>query len=382
MKRKRKNSMSNVNLPGDINNDNKVNAADLSVLNANFGKKVEPGTSGDINNDGSVNNADLSILLSNWGKTYTPPAAPAPITPKLAHSSQKIINGPAFFCEISQGRFVDNSNPRGWAWPHSLSIETEGWWALMETVEQAAETGYKSILLWEPTGQWVGIGDCMAWFSKKTANDGFNATMRKSFKPFIRSVKRLGMKVGVYSGCASSPNIGSTLFPNRIDPPYADAQITHWVEAAKYCVESGIDILGLDAFSWLMHIDPVFTEKVVRAVRTACPNLCLITEGWVASEAKSPAVLSVSTRQYLISQLVNLDLVRAGTDPTKDENWLRIKEQEELTLVPDRRGLMLLHGWPWTKEQELAVYTKINSYKNIYPCDWRIPLNWKPISSI
>lgn len=51
----------------DMNGDNAVNSADLSILLSQFGQSVAPGTGGDSNNDGSVNSADLSVLLSNFG---------------------------------------------------------------------------------------------------------------------------------------------------------------------------------------------------------------------------------------------------------------------------------------------------------------------------
>jgi hypothetical protein len=53
--------------PGDTNGDRQVNGADLSVLLAQFGTAVTPGTGADFNNDGQVNGADLSVLLSNFG---------------------------------------------------------------------------------------------------------------------------------------------------------------------------------------------------------------------------------------------------------------------------------------------------------------------------
>ena len=52
----------------NINNDNVIDGADLSVLLANFGNNVTPWTSGDFNGDGIVNSADLSTLLANFGQ--------------------------------------------------------------------------------------------------------------------------------------------------------------------------------------------------------------------------------------------------------------------------------------------------------------------------
>lgn len=60
---------SNPNLPGDLNNDNTVNAADLSILLSNYGTT---NSAGDVNGDGTVNAVDLSALLSHYGQNYTP----------------------------------------------------------------------------------------------------------------------------------------------------------------------------------------------------------------------------------------------------------------------------------------------------------------------
>lgn len=52
-------------LPGDLNDDGFVNAADLSILLGEWG--TDGGSSGaDLNGDGSVGGADLSILLGAW----------------------------------------------------------------------------------------------------------------------------------------------------------------------------------------------------------------------------------------------------------------------------------------------------------------------------
>jgi hypothetical protein len=54
--------------PGDTNDDNLVDGADLSVILSTFGtKSAEPGTGGDLNGDGFVDGADLSVILANFG---------------------------------------------------------------------------------------------------------------------------------------------------------------------------------------------------------------------------------------------------------------------------------------------------------------------------
>src|SRR6185437_4408846 len=66
---------SNPNLMGDLNNDNKVDALDLSLVLSNFNATT---TNGDANSDGKVNILDLSIVLSHYGQTassgYTIPS--------------------------------------------------------------------------------------------------------------------------------------------------------------------------------------------------------------------------------------------------------------------------------------------------------------------
>ncbi len=53
--------------PGDANNDRQINAADLSVMLAEFGLPCDAGRWADFNNDGQVDGADLSVLLSRFG---------------------------------------------------------------------------------------------------------------------------------------------------------------------------------------------------------------------------------------------------------------------------------------------------------------------------
>ena len=52
-------------VPGDINGDGIVGAADLSILLSNWG--AGPGSPADLDGDGTVGAADLSALLGLWG---------------------------------------------------------------------------------------------------------------------------------------------------------------------------------------------------------------------------------------------------------------------------------------------------------------------------
>ena len=56
------------NCPGDVDGDNDVDLADLSVLLANFGTpSAATLADGDLDGDGDVDLADLSVMLSNFG---------------------------------------------------------------------------------------------------------------------------------------------------------------------------------------------------------------------------------------------------------------------------------------------------------------------------
>ena len=61
----------NTNLTGDLNNDNKVDGADLSVLATNWHTTTTVANA-DINKDGKVDISDLALIIINFGKTYTP----------------------------------------------------------------------------------------------------------------------------------------------------------------------------------------------------------------------------------------------------------------------------------------------------------------------
>mgnify|MGYP001168300466 CR=1 FL=1 len=52
---------------GDVNGDDRTNAADFTILAGNFGSAVQRCTGGDLNRDGLVNAADFTILAGNFG---------------------------------------------------------------------------------------------------------------------------------------------------------------------------------------------------------------------------------------------------------------------------------------------------------------------------
>ena len=57
-------------VPGDLNDDNTVDLADLSLLLINYGTSSAGYSDGDLNCDHKVDLSDLGKLLSNFGETY------------------------------------------------------------------------------------------------------------------------------------------------------------------------------------------------------------------------------------------------------------------------------------------------------------------------
>lgn len=92
----------NANLPGDVNNDNKVNLTDLSQL---LSKWNTADSNSDVNSDGKVSLQDLSILLSNWNRTYTP-GTPPPTTPPVGSKNFPAIHTTRSGLPWNSGTFV------------------------------------------------------------------------------------------------------------------------------------------------------------------------------------------------------------------------------------------------------------------------------------
>jgi beta-glucanase (GH16 family) len=116
---------SNPNLSGDLNNDNTVNALDLSRVLTNYGTT---NTSGDANSDNTVNALDLSIVLSHYGQSYTSggnqlaitsPANGATLIGTVAVNFSGVPAGTAFIGISSCGQWVEDG-----ASPWSIDLDT------------------------------------------------------------------------------------------------------------------------------------------------------------------------------------------------------------------------------------------------------------------
>ena len=74
-------------IPGDANDDGRVDVNDLTIVLANFGQTGAVWSQGDFNGDGRVDVNDLTILLTNFGHTAgaaAPTAVPEPSALVLA----------------------------------------------------------------------------------------------------------------------------------------------------------------------------------------------------------------------------------------------------------------------------------------------------------
>jgi hypothetical protein len=63
-------------IPGDVNGDNSVGAADVGYILQYFDRDSVPPTQGDLTGDGTVNYDDLSIVLAHYGMSEPPAAGP------------------------------------------------------------------------------------------------------------------------------------------------------------------------------------------------------------------------------------------------------------------------------------------------------------------
>jgi hypothetical protein len=64
-------TMARTYLPGDVNNDGKVNKKDFAIVQGNIGHSGVGWAGGDLNLDGKVTFGDYQILERNFGRTGT-----------------------------------------------------------------------------------------------------------------------------------------------------------------------------------------------------------------------------------------------------------------------------------------------------------------------
>lgn len=113
---------------GDINLDGQVDLVDLSLLTPKFGNSVNGWANGDINGNGIINIEDLALLSTYFGQSATPPA-PQPIlsgpqggTPanNTAEDTTQQNSGEALFLNPSSSASALDLNNDDWDHIHSI----------------------------------------------------------------------------------------------------------------------------------------------------------------------------------------------------------------------------------------------------------------------
>ena len=278
----------------------------------------------------------------------------------VAHASQARIDGDLAFVEISAAHYVSVDNPKGWGYPHYLSIETEGWTnpKLMELVRAAGKVGdgKKILAMWEPSGQYPGLGDCMAWMNPTLARENWSEPMRLSWQRFLAELRASGMEPMWYLGCAGK-------------------NASAIVEDLAFAKSMGVQIIGLDAFSWVVYTDPNEAQRIITDIRAdpRTKDLTLITEGWLPTVLQNGQPLGGAQRAFFLRHLVQLDLARGSKDSRAiaDTNWTRMESLPlDQKIVKGCRGIVLMHGSEWQSADLAACYHKAESL-GLYVADYR-----------
>ena len=269
-----------------------------------------------------------------------------------AHESQGRINGDIGFVEVSAAHYVSADNPKGWGYPHFSAIERDGWTTpeLLKYAKLQRSQGKKILALWEPSCQTPGLGECMAWASPADIKECWTDQMRLTWPRFVAELRAGGMEPMWYVGCAGKH--ASTI-----------------VEDLAFIRSMGVWIVGLDAFSWMVHEDPAGAEAVITALRAdpRTKDLTLVTEGWL------PVELEGARRAFFLRHLVQMDLARGGDGKAAidDPNWARMKGIEmDRRIVVGCRGVVVMQGANWKPGDLESNYAQAEAL-GLSVCDWR-----------
>lgn len=327
-----------------------------------------PGGSDDGENppdDGGSGGDDGGDGGSGGGDDEDPPAEE--VLPP--HNSQSRFTGPAFYAEISDKRYVTNNNQRGWATPYGDLVSRHGWFSLVATVSTASQMGYKTIVLWEPSGQNAGNAPASgAWFSERTVSDGWTNTMRNDFDDFITFCRNsLDMEVVVYSAGVERVNRGTTLNPSR--PPTSADQISEIVASARFAASKGATGFGLGGLSLLQAANPQLANDVVAALRSdsITRGMILMCEGW-------PLPGGVALEPNLEVACVGIDMIDGPTAATAEalgNLGERLDMERASSNVPDRVRGWTIRGNGWSNPEFERVYDWFVQH-GLVPLDWRM----------
>ena len=95
-------------LPGDANEDGKVDVNDLTVVLTNFGQTGRTWAQGDFNGDGQVDVNDLTVLLTSFGRSLAAPPGGAAAVPEppsaVVATAAVLLAGGAAVCRRGRKR--------------------------------------------------------------------------------------------------------------------------------------------------------------------------------------------------------------------------------------------------------------------------------------
>lgn len=292
------------------------------------------------------------------------PKRPPSQAVNVAHETQQRVDDePLAFIEISAAHYVSPENPKGWGDPHYGRLEREGWDVLLPWAIQHRTAGYRVAAMWEPSGQYAGLGECMAWCSADRVRDNWSEKMRLSWPPFVAKLRAMGMEPMWYIGCAGD-------------------HAATMVEDLAFARQMGVSIVGLDAFSWLVETDLPTAKRLINEIRAdpRTKDLTLITEGWLPKSLKNGQPLAGADRALFLRHMAQLSLARGGgeTLAALDPNWDAMSGLPmDQKIVKGCVGIVLLHGSMWKASDEAEVYAKAREL-GLVPCDYRVPLGaWR-----
>ncbi len=285
------------------------------------------------------------------------------------HNSQSRFVGPAFYIEVSDRRHVTNNNQRGWAMPYGDLVSRHGWFSLVATTSTASQMGYKTLVLWEPSGQPAGNASASgAWFSERSVSDSWTTTMRNDFDDFIAFCRNsLDLEVIVYSAGVERVNRGTTLNPSR--PPTTNDQIAEIVASARFAASKGATGFGLGGMSLLQAANPQLANDVVAALRSdsVTRGMILMCEGW-------PLPGGVALEPNIEVGCVGIDLLDGPTAASADALTAlgsRLEMERASSRVPDRVRGWTIRGNGWTNPEFERVYDWLVEH-DLVPLDWRM----------
>jgi len=310
----------------------------------------------DINQDGKVDSADLSIMLRAMNRKSAIPLIPQ--KPVLTRGKQWPFDGRGgLFLSISAGYMVTAENPKGWMWD---DFEKYGFLhpKILQQISDYKNTyGEGCVFLWEMTGQVPGLGPNMAYSSLSTLTRNCNANIRGTLKTLVELCHAMGLRVGPYSG--SVANELSTRDPKDVAYECQGLMAEYW-----------FDFLGADTLSWTMFVDPVCAQTFLDAFA-----LPIATEGLIPVRGANKdldgvepkSAYTAELRQYFTQRCAQIDMISDGPK-WEDQTWDDFLTARDAK-VPDAVIYSVMHGSNWSEDESYKFLHECQKY-NVKPLIW------------